>query len=141
MRKVRWFLFIAYCLFIIHYTLMTRSPKASQTADLRLFWSYRDLLAGKPSGKTDVIQNINNILFFIPFGFLFPMKKWWKVLLTAMFFSIAIEVAQYVFALGLCELDDVISNTMGAMIGFWLWIGLTRVMRTIDETGKKNWVL
>ena len=104
MRKVRWFLFIAYCLFIIHYTLMTRSPKASQTADLRLFWSYRDLLAGKPSGKTDVIQNINNILFFIPFGFLFPMKKWWKVLLTAMFFSIAIEVAQYVFALGLCEL-------------------------------------
>lgn len=141
MRKVRWFLFIAYCLFIIHYTLMTRSPKASQTADLRLFWSYRDLLAGKPSGKTDVIQNINNILFFIPFGFLFPMKKWWKVLLTAMFFSIAIEVAQYVFALGLCELDDVISNTMGALIGYWLWIGLTRVMRTIDETGKKNWVL
>ena len=141
MRKVRWFLFIAYCLFIIHYTLMTRSPKASQTADLRLFWSYRDLLAGKPSGKTDVIQNINNILFFIPFGFLFPIKKWWKVLLTAMFFSIAIEVAQYVFALGLCELDDVISNTMGALIGYWLWIGLTRVMRTIDETGKKNWVL
>lgn len=137
-KKLRWVFFLVYFLFIIYYTLMTRSPKANPTADLRLFWSYRDLFAGKSTGKTDVIQNIYNILFFIPFGFLLPTKRWWKVLLIAMFFSMAIEVAQYYFALGLCELDDVISNSFGALIGFWIWNGLTRVMRTIDETGKKN---
>lgn len=141
MKKLKWALFIAYCLFIVYYTLITRFPKATHTVDFRLFWSYRDLLAGKPTGKTDVIQNINNILFFIPFGLLFPAKKWWKTLLAAMCLSVAVEASQYFFGLGLCELDDVISNTIGAMIGYWLWNGLTRVMRTIDETGKKNRVL
>lgn len=99
-----------------------------------MFWSFRDLLAGKSTGKTDTIQNINNILFFIPFGFLFPVKKWWKALFAGVCFSLIIEICQYVFALGLCELDDVISNSLGAMIGFWIWLGLTKVMRSIDET-------
>lgn len=120
---------------------MTRSPKTTHTVDFRLFWSFRDLLAGKPTGKTDVIQNINNILFFIPFGFFLPAKKWWMTLLAAMCLSIAVEAAQYFLALGLCELDDVISNSFGALVGYWLWTGLTRVMRNIDETGKKNRVL
>ena len=141
MKKARWVLFALYCLFIVWYTLLSRPTKPARTADLRLFWSFRDLLAGKPTGKTDVIQNINNILFFVPFGLLLPLKKWWKVLLTALCFSAAIEAAQYVFALGLCELDDVISNTFGAMIGYWIWIGLKKVMGSSDETSKETGIL
>ena len=136
-------LFTAYCLFIVWYTLLSRTPKEAQAADFRLFWSFQDFLAGKPTGKTDAIQNINNILFFIPFGMLIPLKQWWKILLAALCFSIVIEACQYVFALGLCELDDVISNTLGAMIGFWIWVGLKKAidMRSSDETGKKTWFL
>ena len=141
MKKARWVLFVLYCLFIVWYTLLSRHTKPARTADLRLFWSFRDLLAGKSTGKTDVIQNINNILFFIPFELLLPLKKWWKVLLVALCFSATIEVAQYIFALGLCELDDVISNTFGALIGYWIWLGLKKIMRSSDETSKETGIL
>lgn len=128
MKKARWALLALYCLFIVWYTLLSRATRPARTADLRLFWPFRNLLAGKPTGKTDVIQNINNILFFIPFGLCLTLKKWWKVLLVALCFSVVIEASQYVFALGLCELDDVISNTLGAMIGYWIWIGIKQIM-------------
>lgn len=140
MKTVRRWLFVAYCIFILWYTLISRTPKTIHTAELRLFWSFRDLLAGKSTGKADVIQNINNILFFIPFGLLLPLKKWRKVLLIAMCFSVAIETCQYVFALGLCELDDVISNSFGAMIGYWNCLGIETILnvRRADETSQKT---
>ena len=59
----------------------------------------------------------------------------------ALCFSATIEAAQYIFALGLCELDDVISNTLGAMVGYWIWIGLKKVMGSSDETSKKIGIL
>ena len=67
------------------------------------------------------IQNINNILVFIPFGVLFPVKNWKALLLTVLLFSVAIEAAQYALNLGWCEIDDVICNVLGAAIGFGLW--------------------
>lgn len=78
-------------------------------------------MAGAPDGKTESIQNINNILVFIPFGVLFPGKRWKWLLLTAVLLSAVIEAVQYVFNLGWCELDDVICNVLGAAIGFGLW--------------------
>ena len=127
-------LFALYCLFIVWYTLFTRNVKATRSINLRLMWSYRDLLAGKSTAKGDVIQNLNNVLFFVPFGLLHPIKKCKAVLITALFFSVFIEASQYVFALGLCELDDVICNTLGAMFGVWIWIGLTRLQRSMNDS-------
>lgn len=127
-------LFAGYCFFMVWYTLFTRNPKAMRSIDLRFMWSYRDLMAGKPTAKDDVIQNLKNIIFFIPFGLLHPVKKCTVVFIIALLFSIFIEATQYLLALGLCELDDVICNTLGAMIGFWICVGLTRVKRIIDET-------
>ena len=39
----------------------------------------------------------------------------------AMILSFFIELAQFIFNLGWCELDDVISNTFGAFIGVLLY--------------------
>lgn len=134
--KQKWavvILFIAYSVFIVWYTVLSREP-GLRNADLRLFWAYRELFAGDPHGKKDVIQNVSNILFFIPFGLLFPKKKWQIVLLTSFAFSGSIEVIQYLGGFGLCELDDVICNTFGAMIGYWLWQCIKRIKRKTDET-------
>jgi len=38
-----------------------------------------------------------------------------------MILSFFIELAQFIFNLGWCELDDVISNTFGAFIGVLLY--------------------
>ena len=78
-------------------------------------------MAGAPDGKTESIQNIDNILVFIPFGALFPGKRWKWLVLTAVLFSTTIEIVQYALNLGWCEIDDVICNVLGVAIGFGLW--------------------
>ena len=77
---------------------------------MRFMWSYREMLAGDINWKKDVIQNLLNIAFFVPFGILFPLKKWIVILLSSCAFSVLIEAAQYFFRLGLCELVDVIGE-------------------------------
>ncbi len=123
-------LFIIYCFFILYMTILNRDAKATHSADLRLMWSYREWLSGSATGKKDVWQNIQNILLFIPFGSMLTISKhgWKTVLIGAVTFTLLIEAAQYFFGLGLCELDDVLCNTLGAMIGFWLMKTITRMI-------------
>ena len=62
-----------------------------------------------------------NIFLFIPFGFLLSYVLNFKLLhvfLTGLFLSALIESLQYVYGLGLCELDDVFNNTVGSLIGY-----------------------
>ena len=121
-KRLGWILFIAYVLFLLWLTILSRQPRTGvRVFKWGLLWAYRAWIAGESFGKTESIQNINNILVFIPFGALFPGKRWRALLLTAVLFSVGIEVIQYVFNLGWCEIDDVICNVLGAAIGFGLW--------------------
>ena len=102
-------------------TIFKRTPRVERKIVLDLFWSFKKLFAGSKKGRKEVAQFFNNILFFVPFGVLFPWRKNWKALLiSAVGFSIMIEMIQYIFLLGWCELDDVICNTTGGLIGFGL---------------------
>ena len=64
-----------------------------------------------------------NIFLFEPIGLSLPNilpKKAHPVAVTvifAMLFSISIEASQFCFKLGRCETDEVIMNTLGAVIG------------------------
>ena len=55
------------------------------------------------------------------------------VLIVTVLFSTLIEGVQYFGGFGLCELDDVICNTLGAMIGMWLWVGIIKIKGKINE--------
>ena len=96
-------------------------------------------MAGRSTdGKTESIQNINNILAFIPFGVLFPGKRWKWLLLIAVLFSAGIEAVQYAFNLGWCEIDDVICNALGALIGFGV---LKWIKGKLNAVGEKTQLL
>lgn len=113
--------FLIYCLFMLWMTIFKRTPRVERKIVLDLFWSFKKLLAGNKRGRKEVAQFFCNILFFVPFGAFFPWKRNWKVLLiSAIGFSIMIEMIQYIFLLGWCEIDDVICNTTGALIGYGL---------------------
>ena len=117
--------FVAYTIFIVWYTLLKREPRgAERVFKPELFWAIRWWIVNPTvESKKEAVQYLMNILFFIPYGLLFPWKDNWKrVLVTALVLSISIELSQFIFNLGWCEVDDVISNTLGAMIGYWiLW--------------------
>lgn len=59
-----------------------------------------------------------NILMFVPVGFLLPLVIKKRALLYGVCFSAFIEILQYITHRGTCEIDDVISNTIGLIIGY-----------------------
>lgn len=73
----------------------------------------------------DYIRNtILNIILFVPLGFLLPMI--WKeyrslrtAALTGLLLSVLIEVLQ-IFTFRLTDVDDLITNTAGAVLGFYM---------------------
>lgn len=116
-------LFVIYTIFVVWMTLLKREPRVrARVFEPEMFWAFRGWINGAPDGKQESIQYIQNVLFFIPFGFLFPWKKWKPVFMSALMTSAIIEATQYIFNLGWCELDDVISNTAGALIGFGCYV-------------------
>ena len=118
------YLFAAYTIFIVWYTLLIREPRNFERVfKPELFWAIRAWIDNPTVvNKAEAVQYLLNILFFIPYGLLFPWKDNWKrVFVTALVLSVFIELSQFIFNLGWCEVDDVISNTLGAMIGYWIW--------------------
>lgn len=71
---------------------------------------------------------ILNILLFIPMGYLIPFvfKKMRKrsvvdVVLICLIVSVCTETLQYVLSVGWFDVDDIINNTIGALIGVGIW--------------------
>lgn len=73
------------------------------------------------------IQNIfGNILVFIPLGFLLPIlfnncKRLNNTIFISILVSASIETIQLLFNLGSCDIDDLILNTLGSIIGFVIY--------------------
>lgn len=66
---------------------------------------------------------IENVLLFIPYGFLLACvfrtaRKIFPVLFIGMISSLAIEVIQLVTGTGIFQIDDLLTNTLGAVIGY-----------------------
>ncbi len=105
-KKNRKVLVAIYIFFILWGTLFTRDTRATRIVK-GLFWEVR------MGFWWDIALNI---LMFIPLGFLLGGKGW-KAVLFGFLLSAFIELTQYVFLLGYCEADDVLNNTIGAVVG------------------------
>ena len=112
-----------YLAFIVYMTLMYRAEGESR-ARFELFWSYRQFF----DSAILRLEILNNIWLFIPMGaMLSQFMRGWKAVLCALLCSAAVEIVQYYTGLGLCELDDVVSNTLGAATGAVLAAGINRI--------------
>ena len=82
----------------------------------------------------------NNILAFIPFGIYIGMLKanWSfakRVLATAVL-TLAFEATQFIFAIGRADITDVLSNTLGGVIGIGIYALVSKFLK-----GRTNKVL
>lgn len=71
----------------------------------------------------EILEEISmNILFFLPVGVLLGCIDitWRRVICVASSLALVIEILQYVMCKGCCETNDVIHNTLGALLGFLL---------------------
>jgi glycopeptide antibiotics resistance protein len=79
---------------------------------------YRSLVS-----RFNYYSNIfGNILLFFPLPIILKMYlrvyKFSSVLLLAVTLSVSIESLQYIFEVGVADIDDVILNTLGACFGY-----------------------
>lgn len=87
---------------------------------LEPFWSYRAIL----QGDLDVAyEDLANVLLFVPLGFaiqgLFNLKVW-AVAIIGVLASLAIESSQWILYLGSFEVDDIVNNSFGCVLGWYL---------------------
>jgi glycopeptide antibiotics resistance protein len=105
---------------IIYCTLLDRKALARRMVELRPLYSFVNAKIQPEIYRTLIM----NMLLFIPFGMTFPfalsnrfINRVAITIVSAAVMSILIEFAQFCFRLGLCETDDVIMNTLGAVLG------------------------
>lgn len=130
LRRVMKVIFAGYILTLLRFTLfkyapLTRLPNA-------FFMTERDFNLIPFKGIYEIITNfsahslinniLGNILLFLPFGILFPMTTVFEgeTPVYGCLTSILIEAAQYGFAMGAADIDDIILNTLGAFLGYKL---------------------
>ncbi|UTT59331.1 VanZ family protein [Cellulosimicrobium cellulans] len=89
-----------------------------------------------PLVEYEVVDALTNVLVFVPLGMLVPLllarTSWWRVVVAAAAFSLAIEVTQYVTShlLGgghIADASDLLFNVVGGVLGFALFTLLSRV--------------
>ena len=124
-KRIKIVLFIISTGVILWMTILSRHSSGVHAVELRLMWGFQEMLKGNPNWKLYATYWIENVLLFMPFGFLFPSNNKYIVLLFGIIFSFAIELVQLFACLGLCELDDIICNGLGSILGY-LMFGFAR---------------
>ncbi len=79
-----------------------------------------------------------NCLLFIPMGLLSaqvaftrftPIKRFFAVSGSCVALSFFVELLQYAFTFGIAETDDIISNTIGCVLGYLFVLGCDKIIQ------------
>lgn len=119
---------IVYIIVVICCAVLSREPRVHGSIQRVFFWgherSYIEVLS---------YDNFLNVIAFIPIGFLTGLilsnYRVIKAIIVGLFVSENIECAQLIWKRGVFDVDDMINNTFGALIGSLLvvlWIKMRR---------------
>lgn len=68
---------------------------------------------------------IGNLIWFVPLGYLgsYIHSEYclWKAVRLGSLVSLSIECLQFLFVNGISDIDDILLNTLGTMLGYGLW--------------------
>ena len=112
-RDKKWFP-TTYSVFLIFYiTLLRRAPEYNENIRLHLkLCSNAGVWAG----------NLLNLILYVPFGW--TGQRWKmnrkRIIAAAFLLSVCCEELQYFTGRGMADVNDVLFNTLGAVIGIWI---------------------
>ncbi len=94
---------------------------AARQCNLQLFLAWRE--AYQRFTLQIWLNVLLNIALFVPLGVLLPLlwkpfRKWYAALGAGFGVSLLIELAQLFTGSGMCDVDDLFTNTLGAMLGW-----------------------
>lgn len=90
-----------------------------------------------------MINIAGNIAAFVPMGFLLPiafsrLNSFRKVLIAVFSATLSIEIFQYIFAVGTSDVDDVILNVLGGILGYIMMKISVALLSLIYEKSNKT---
>lgn len=98
-------------------------------------------LRGQPTWIVAIYNIGGNLVSFIPLGFFVPvfcrrppMLK--QVLIFAFLLSLALEVMQALLRAGVFDIDDIILNVLGAVVGYGVFVSIESIFHHILEWHK-----
>ena len=112
-RDKKWFP-TTYSVFLIFYiTLLRRAPEYNENIRLHLkLCSNAGVWAG----------NLLNLILYVPFGW--TGQRWKmnrkRIIAAAFLLSVCCEELQYFTGRGMADVNDVLFNTLGAVVGAWI---------------------
>jgi glycopeptide antibiotics resistance protein len=135
-KVLTWLIFIIYLLLLVYVILLKCGSSISMARHRsEISLSQRILginyvpvktiipyLKGEPSIRIAFENLLGNIFAFSPLGFLLPILFYRYEKIKNAFWisfgaSLLIEVLQFVFYLGSCDIDDIFLNVLGSLLG------------------------
>ena len=135
-----WLLMPVYLYFVIKLTLRGRHMSQRKMI-LWPFWEYRKLFESTRPFYW-VKQIFCNIIMLLPWGLMLSFmnerfRSAKRILLAGAGFSFWIEMTQFILKRGHFELDDLMNNTLGALIGYGIYVLIERKLLS-RLSGEKN---
>lgn len=134
-----WLLFGIYIILMVYFLFFAESMGRNLSTEEYHYNLYpfreirRYLVYYQVIGVHTVCLNLaGNVAAFVPFGLFFPLlsrknRGFWKVTLISFEVSLLVEMIQLATRVGSCDVDDIILNTLGGMLGhlcfkiIWHW--------------------
>lgn len=116
--------FFTYLVILLVITFWSRESSGSAQIDLQFFSTW-----GINTRNNALV--IENVLLFMPYGFLCPLvlpkaRRVGMTVLCGLATSVGVELLQLITGRGYFQIDDILTNTLGAMLGFVLWVCLCK---------------
>jgi len=131
-RSVRWcsiIFFILYLSYLIYLTLLDHTygrQLLNRSINIIPFKTILQYLINPSSIRATIINIAGNIVAFIPMGFLLPMisnkcKDFKVSILIIIIATMTIEILQYITGVGASDIDDLLLNTLGGILGYLIY--------------------
>lgn len=137
-RILSWVIFVIYLIALVYFLFfseqMGRVPSDEYKYSLVPLREIRRYVTyWKAIGSFYVLLNlVGNVICFVPFGFVLPIisrqqRSLWRITLLSLLSSLLVELIQLVSKVGSCDVDDMLLNTLGGILGyllFWFFYGI-----------------
>ena len=134
-RPVLWTVFIFYCFILVYVLFLSRGTRVGFTYAeyMRRFTNFIpfktiiEYVQRYAHGYwyLSTVNLLGNLALFVPMGMALPclfkkLNRFWKVILTVLGMVVLVEIVQGILRVGSVDIDDVLFNVIGAMIGYGL---------------------
>lgn len=140
-RHVAMGLFVVYLLFLISITLIFRNKINVEYSRIELipFHDIVDIIKNK--SYFELFEKVYNILMFVPYSFLLGcilQKRKSLAVIIGLATTLSIEIIQFLTERGVCDINDIIFNFVGTLIGYGLYKLFINICQRIVERKNKN---